>query len=219
MLGSFSGAVQVLVKGGPVMVPLIIASVAALAVIIERAVVLSRAARDSAPLIAEVRRQLLDDSPGDAIRACEEAGTPVGRVLAAGLRARRLPTARLEKVLEEKAMAELPELHRRLAVLDTVVTIAPLLGLLGTVTGMIRSFGIMAVSGVDRPHGITGGVAEALIATAYGLAVAITTLVAYNWLSEKVRDVTAQMENRSTALVNLLAELEGEPDEAARTRA
>jgi len=199
--------VQFLIKGGPVMVPLLIASFAAVAVAIERTVVLLRAARDSGPLMHEVRRLLERGQPDDALRACEAASTPVGRVLAAGLRSRRLPPERLEKVLEEQAMAEVPELNRRLAVLDTVVTIAPLLGLLGTVTGMIRSFGIMALSGIDRPHGITGGVAEALIATAVGLAIAITTLVVYNWLSEKVRDVTSQMEIRATQLVNLLADL------------
>ena len=195
------------------MVPLLAASLLAVAVMIERAIVLGRASRDSSPLMECVRRCIGQGETTEAVRACEAAGTPVGRVLAAGLQARHLPEERLEKVMEEQAMAELPDLNRRLSVLDTVVTVAPLLGLLGTVTGMIRSFGIMAQSGIDRPHGITGGVAEALIATAFGLAVAITTLVVYNWLSEKVRDVTAQMEIRATQLVNLLAAVEVAPVE------
>lgn len=205
MVGSFLGAVHFLAKGGPVMVPLLAASLLAVAVMIERALVLGRASRDSAPLMEQVRRCIAQGDATEAVRICEVAGTPVGRVLAAGLQARHLPEDRLEKVMEEQALAELPALNRRLAVLDTVITVAPLLGLLGTVTGMIRSFGIMAQSGIDRPHGITGGVAEALIATAVGLAIAITTLVVYNWLSEKVRDITAQMEIRATQLANLLA--------------
>ncbi|HHX39124.1 MAG TPA: MotA/TolQ/ExbB proton channel family protein [Armatimonadetes bacterium] len=208
---SFTGAVAFLVKGGPIMVPLLAASLLAVAVTIERAVVLARASRDSGPLMRHVRESLQRGAVEEAQRACEEANTPVGRVLAAGLRARRLPPERLEKVLEEEALSELPALNRRLVVLDTVITIAPLLGLLGTVTGMIRSFGIMALSGIDRPHGITGGVAEALIATAVGLAIAITTLIAYNWFTEKVRDITSQMEIRATQLVNLLAEARAEP--------
>lgn len=219
MLHSLSAAVQLLIKGGPVMVPLLIASLAAVAVMIERAVVLSRAGRDSGRLLDVVRRSLAANSEAEALRACNEAGTPVGRVLAAGLRVRHLPPERIEKVMEEQAMAELPQLSRRLVVLDTVITVAPLLGLLGTVTGMIRSFDIMAISGVDRPHAITGGVAEALIATAAGLAIAITTLVVYNWLTEKVRQITAQIEIRATALVNLLAETESRNDEAVSTRA
>ncbi|HOJ22077.1 MAG TPA: MotA/TolQ/ExbB proton channel family protein [Armatimonadota bacterium] len=208
---SFTGAVAFLVKGGPIMVPLLAASFLAVAVTIERAVILARASRDSGPLMRRVREALQRGAFDEAVRACEEANTPVGRVLAAGLRARHLPPERLEKVLEEEALSELPALNRRLVVLDTVITIAPLLGLLGTVTGMIRSFGIMAVSGIDRPHGITGGVAEALIATAVGLAIAITTLIAYNWFTEKVRDITSQMEIRATQLINLLAEARAEP--------
>lgn len=188
------------------MVPLLLASLLALTVTIERAVVLLRAARDSEPLMRRVREAFAEGTLAEAERACEAAGTPVGRVLAAGIRARALPPSQVEKILEEQALAELPALTRRLVVLDTVVTLAPLLGLLGTVTGMIRSFGIMAESGIDRPHGITGGVAEALIATAAGLAIAISTLVAYNWLQELVRDTTAQMEIRATQLVNLLCQ-------------
>ena len=219
MTHSFAEAVQFLVKGGPVMVPLLAASLVAVTVMIERIVVLGRAGRESGPLMDEVRACVQRGAFRDAIRAAEAAGTPVGRVLAAGLHARRLPPERLDKILEEAAMAELPELSRRLVVLDTVVTVAPLLGLLGTVTGMIRSFDVMALSGVDRPHAITGGVAEALIATAVGLAIAITTLVVYNWLSEKVRDITSQIEIRATQLANLLAEAEGRPDEALAARA
>ncbi|MDH7571233.1 MAG: MotA/TolQ/ExbB proton channel family protein [Armatimonadota bacterium] len=207
MVSSFVGAVQFLAKGGPVMVPLLVASMAAAAVAIERAIVLGRAGRDSEPLMESVRRLVRQDAFADAVRACEEAGTPVGRMLAAGLRARGLPPDRLEKVLQEQALAELPELNRRMVVLDTVITVAPLLGLLGTVTGMIRSFDVMALSGVDRPHAITGGVAEALIATAAGLAIAIATLVVYNALSERVRQITAQLETRATQLENLLAEV------------
>lgn len=215
-MDSFAGAVAFLVKGGPVMVPLLVASFLAVAVTIERTVVILRAARDSDPLMRHVRESLARGTAGDALRTCEEAETPVGRVLAAGLRSRRLAPERLEKILEEQAMAELPALNRRLAVLDTVITVAPLLGLLGTVTGMIRSFGIMALSGIDRPHGITGGVAEALIATAVGLGIAIATLVAYNWLTEKVRDITSQMEIRATQLVNLLADAHGDSGNGKR---
>jgi biopolymer transport protein ExbB len=92
--------------------------------------------------------------------------------------------------------------------LDTVITLAPLLGLLGTVTGMISSFGIVSEAGLGQPHAITGGVAEALIATATGLAVAILTLVPYNYFRARAETVTDLIEERATHLELLLTELQ-----------
>jgi biopolymer transport protein ExbB len=93
-------------------------------------------------------------------------------------------------------------------VLDTIVTLAPLLGLLGTITGMIRSFNIISQTGVSHPMGITAGIAEALIATATGLVIAIFTLVAYNYFVERVKRIVGEIERRSTQLANFLAATE-----------
>ena len=111
--------------------------------------------------------------------------------------------------MEEQALAGQRKLNRRLIVLDTVVTLAPLLGLLGTVLGMISAFRIISVSGTSHPAGITGGVAEALIATATGLTIAIFALVGYNWCRDKVRKVMEEIELRATQLENLLAGVSG----------
>ena len=120
-------------------------------------------------------------------------------------------------------MRETPVLYRRLGILDTIITIAPLLGLLGTVTGMIRSFHVVgAASGMNNVAGVSGGVAEALIATATGLAIAIVTLIGYNYLTEQVKQVIADMEVRATQLMNILAGLrgsEGRRGEVATARA
>jgi biopolymer transport protein ExbB len=91
-------------------------------------------------------------------------------------------------------------MKRGLLVLDTIITLAPLLGLLGTVTGMIGSFGVMAESGINQPHAITGGVAEALIATASGLVVAIVSLVPYNAFTGRVEAASARMERYGARL-------------------
>jgi len=107
--------------------------------------------------------------------------------------------------MEEQAMAEVPLLNRWLVVLDTIVTLAPLLGLLGTITGMIGSFHIISQTGVSHPMGITAGIAEALIATATGLVIAIFTLIAYNYFLERVKRIVGEIERRSTQLVNFLA--------------
>src|SRR4028119_1618303 len=107
--------------------------------------------------------------------------------------------------MEELALRETPLLHKRLGVLDTVITMAPLLGLLGTITGMIQSFNVVSTAGSSAPAAITGGVAEAPIATASGLAVAIFTLPAYNGFTEKVKEIIAEMEVCATELLNIFA--------------
>ena len=94
-----------------------------------------------------------------------------------------------------------------LPLLDTVITLAPLLGLLGTITGMISAFGLVSASGLGQPHAITGGVAEALIATATGLAIAILTLIPYNYFRAKVEAITQLMEQRATRLELLFQSL------------
>ena len=111
--------------------------------------------------------------------------------------------------MEELALRQTPLLHKRLGVLDTVITMAPLLGLLGTITGMIQSFNVVSTAGSSAPTAITGGVAEALIATAAGLTIAIMTLPVYNYLTERVKEIVADMEVRATQLLNILASLRG----------
>ena len=108
--------------------------------------------------------------------------------------------------MEAAAQDELARLRRYLPVLDTVITLSPLLGLLGTVTGMIGAFGIMAQAGLNQPTAITGGVAEALIATAAGLGVAIVALVPYNFFQRRAEAMAETIERYGSKLELLLAE-------------
>ena len=190
-------------KGGPVMVPLAVCSMLALTVIVERYLVLRKADRGGAELIGGIRRAVRGGDGEEALARCEETGGPVANVLAAGLRAYLMGSPTSE-AMEEQVLADQGILNKRLAVLDTIVTLAPLLGLLGTVLGMISSFRIISVSGTSHPAGITGGVAEALIATASGLAIAIFSLVGYNWCRDKLRQVNEEIELRGTQLEHLL---------------
>ena len=207
---------SMLAKGGPVMVPLAVCSLLAATVIIERYLALRKGDRGGEELIAAIRRAYRSGDGAEALSRCDQIGGPVANVLAAGLRAHLMGSAP-GQAMEEQALADQRMLNRRLVVLDTVVTLAPLLGLLGTVLGMIRAFGIIAVSGTSHPAGITGGVAEALIATATGLAIAIVTLVGYNWCRDKVRQITEETELRGTQLENLLAGAsEARSEQAAR---
>lgn len=97
-------------------------------------------------------------------------------------------------------------IKQRLTILDTIITLAPLLGLLGTVTGMIGSFGIMSQVGIGQPHAVTGGVAEALIATATGLLIAILTLVPYNYFSSRAEREIEEIEYYASRLELIVAE-------------
>jgi biopolymer transport protein ExbB len=103
----------------------------------------------------------------------------------------------------------MPILKKRLTILDTIITLAPLLGLLGTITGMISSFGIMSEAGLGQPHAVTGGVAEALIATAAGLLIAILTLIPYNYFSNRAERELEEIEYYGSRLELLLTEQEG----------
>jgi len=191
--------VAILIKGGVVMIPLLLCSVISLAVTIER-IPFWRRTR-SKELVEQMLRLVEQGEPEDALRLGNESFLPVARVLAAGL-SHRNPSP--SKAMEAAAQAEVPILKRRLVILDTIITLAPLLGLLGTITGMISSFGIMSNAGLGQPHAVTGGVAEALIATATGLLIAILTLIPYNYFTAKAERELEDMEYFASRLELLL---------------
>jgi biopolymer transport protein ExbB len=187
--------IQMLAKGGPVMIPLLVCSVVALAIVVERLRFWWRHG-DTGPAeraIELAERGRLDE----ALEVARGARTATARVVAAGLAERG---AAAGAVMEAAAQAEAGGLRRYLPVLDTIITLSPLLGLLGTVTGMIAAFGILSTSGMNQPHAITGGVAEALIATAVGLAVAIATLVPYNYFLARAEQALDAMERLGSRL-------------------
>jgi biopolymer transport protein ExbB len=194
-----TSGLAVLAKGGPVMVPLLAASVIALTVILERCSFWRRLH----PREQETRI-LQCVAAGDLEQAeqlAQGSRHPVTRVLHAGLTYRqRAPVIAMEAAIQ----AELRRVKAYLPVLDTIITLAPLLGLLGTITGMISAFGIVADTGLGQPTAITGGVAEALIATATGLCIAVMTLLPYNYFRAKVDQLTERMEEQATRLALFL---------------
>ena len=206
-------AFDFLCRGGPVMAPLVICSIVSITVMIERYVFFGRARGDSRALMSRIENSLALGKYQDAARACEREQTPLGDMLACGLKCSN--PRHSERCMEEHALKATPEFFKRLSSLDTIITIAPLLGLLGTVTGMIRSFHVISTkTGMSTPTAITGGVAEALIATATGLAIAIVTLVGYNWLTDKAKEIVSEMEVVGTRLVNIFSSGEEEQHEA-----
>jgi biopolymer transport protein ExbB len=205
---AMSAILALLVKGGPVMIPLAACSIVALAVILERAWAWRGLGRSTDPEVVLARAA--GGKWDDACRLGEASRSPAARVLAAGIRHRN-PAATL--AMESMARAETARLKRFLPVLDTIITLSPLLGLLGTVTGMISAFGVMAQTGMNSPNAITGGVGEALIATAAGLGVAIAALVPFNFFNSRIDAMLDTIERYGSRLELLLAETatHGEP--------
>jgi len=195
-----------LLKGGLVMWPLFLCAIVSVTLMVERSLVLRAVLRDSRGLRRQVHVSLTEGRVRSALSLVEMRGGPVSHVLLTALKNRAMDRQDLEHLITEVAMEETPGLGRGLNLLDTIITVAPLLGLLGTVTGMIAAFQVVAIStGLSAPAEITGGVAEALIATATGLTIAIVTLVGYNSLTEKVRRIVAEMEMAATQIINDLS--------------
>ncbi|MCX8053721.1 MAG: MotA/TolQ/ExbB proton channel family protein [Armatimonadetes bacterium] len=204
----FVSAYDLLCKGGYVMIPLVACSLISLAVMIERFLVLRRADSDVSETIRKTEEALYEGKIDRAIQILRSQDSPVTRVLAAGIQTEHLGERGAERAMEEQGTLEIRTLTRGLGYLDTIITIAPLLGLLGTVTGMISSFHVIAAKeGFSTPTAITGGVAEALIATAAGLIIAIYTLIGYNYLQERIKHIVAEIESRGTAMINVLADI------------
>jgi biopolymer transport protein ExbB len=199
-----SAFISILVKGGLVMIPLLACSLVSLALTIERIVFWAKL--KSHDVLGQVMALVEKGEFDQALKLGKTSGQPIARVLAAGLAHRNPAPA---KAMEAAAQAEIPVLKSRLGILDTIVTLAPLLGLLGTVVGMIGSFEVMSDVGMGQPHAVTGGVAEALIATATGLLIAILTLVSYNYFTARVEREMDRMEHFSSSLELLLHEHAG----------
>jgi biopolymer transport protein ExbB len=186
-----SRLIQIFFKGGPIMWPLLLVSISAVATVLERLVFLvaersQRSARDQ----REFFRLVEQGDAEAAVRIGRTTRDGVTRVLAAALQERK--TSFTNALLAASA-EELRRYNRGLPLLDTVITLSPLLGLLGTVTGMIHSFGLIAGE-LDAPAAITGGIAEALIATAFGLGIAITALIPFNYLNARLEDARRELE-------------------------
>jgi len=177
------------------MIPLLAASVMSLAVIIERFFFWRRVRKSANDTI--ILQFVEAGNVEQAQKLAHESRHQVARVLFAGLEYRQLSPA---TAMEAAAQAELRRVKAYLPILDTIITLAPLLGLLGTITGMISAFGIVSEAGLGQPTAITGGVAEALIATATGLFIAIMTLVPYNYFRSQVDQLTERMEEQASRL-------------------
>ena len=196
-------------SGGPVMHALLACSLIGLVFIIERAWSLYRAKINTQEFLDRVRTALLKRrNVKEAVTICEEYGGPIANIMKAGLLKYGRPQEEIERTIEAASAHELSRLERGLSVIATVANIAPLLGFLGTVSGMINSFDALARAGLSNPGLVAKGISEALITTATGLAVAIPMLVAYNYFTSRVSKFVLEMETSANVLLETYSEME-----------
>lgn len=184
-------------RGGPIIWPLLLTSVITLATIIERTIFLLRFRSNLAPLKRDHFLSLL--TKGDVKEAIHFAQTSEDPVLQAVYHSFTEKKDAFIIQYQKYARRVLMQIHKGVPTLDTAITIAPLLGLLGTVVGLIHSFYSLGDSQITAPVAITGGISEALIATAFGLAIAIVALVPYNILTELEEKIRVELESLGSA--------------------
>lgn len=195
---------DMIIAGRYMMIPIALASFVGLAVIIERLLVLQKG-RIVFPEIAEAVETLpASPSLSVAYAICDRRPGPFANIVKAGLDNADNDWTIIRDVLEEAGRQEATRLTRRLGVLETVAAVSPLLGLLGTVIGMIRVFSSVSQSGLSNPEVLSSGISEAMVTTAAGLIIGIPALVAYNWLNGRADRIIFDLEYYSSKVLDTL---------------
>jgi biopolymer transport protein ExbB len=198
--------IKFFLKGGLMMYPLIISSIIVVAIIIERVIYFRNAEVDERDLFVNVKDNLRSNGPEAAIAYCEKIGGPIAAILKAGLQHHRNGRDKIEESFEKEALIEIPLLKKFLPTLNTIGSIATLMGFTGTVMGMIKAFNSIAYAGTTSPSIVAGGIAEALTTTAVGLIIAILALISYNYFIHRVDRMLLEVEKASRNLIDVMEE-------------
>jgi biopolymer transport protein ExbB len=206
------GLIQLFKDGGFMMYPLLLASLLGVGVIIAKLYVLWIAHRDSERLLADVTEHAQERRLADALERAQMTPGPVAAILIAGLNRVRdqRSSQEVEQAMESAGKIELGFLERGLVLLATVATVAPLLGFLGTVWGMIEAFGAIERAGQVEATLVASGIKIALITTAAGLLIAIPINIAYNYAVSRIDQLILDMDGASTAVIHLMWDVFGE---------
>jgi biopolymer transport protein ExbB len=201
---------DLVVKGGPVMYPIILCSIIAMAIIIERVYHLHRAKIDTRKFMDDIANVLRRNKIMEAIEICDKTPGPIAHILRAGILKHDRPKQEIKEAIEEAGLYEVPRMEKNMTALATIAHISPLLGLLGTVVGMVGCFQVIQQKSTSlnpvSPGDLAGGIWQALITTVAGLAVAIPVYVAYNYLVSRVNHLVIDMERSATDLINILTQ-------------
>ncbi|MBU0558030.1 MAG: MotA/TolQ/ExbB proton channel family protein [Bacteroidetes bacterium] len=198
---------SIVIKGGWLLIPILLSSVIGLAIIIERYIVIRRSKLNVPAFLVKIRGLLKKSDINGAIDYCMEEKSPAANIIRKGLKKYKLGHERVKEAIESAGKQEIGKLERGLSVLATISGVAPLLGFLGTVTGMITAFmKIEDLQGSANPSDLAGGIWEALLTTAFGLAVGIITFTFYNYLVNSINKLVLDMEVISNDVVDIIEE-------------
>ncbi len=198
---AFSAVWHFLVKGGIIMIPLALCSLIGLAVVIEKLLTLRRNKVIIPEIVNVLENIRSEEDIRMAIHICEKHNGPFAAIIMTVLNNRDLPRADLKELVEETGRQEVRLLERGLVALETVAGIAPLLGLLGTVIGILKIFNVISEVGLGQAAALSGGLSEALITTIIGLSIGIPALVFYNFFVDRAEQLILEIEKHSSALI------------------
>ena len=195
--------------GGIIMYPLLLLSLGAIAVIVERLLAFNSLGHTSPALLKQVIDLARQNKFADAIALCDDTRGPLAAALGTILKHRDRPISVAERQVEDVGQDYFIRLERLLPFLDTTTTISPLLGLLGTIVGMIGTFNAIAIQQQTKGNSdaVLAGVGEALYATATGITIAVVCFVAYNYFASRLRAITSETEQGATKLINALVDM------------
>ena len=188
-------------SGGIIMIPLILSSILVVAIIIERSIML-RKKKILIPEIINIIETI--NKPEDidlALSICKKNKGVFANIVQLGLEYKNLPKDELKELILDKGRQEARSLEKGLVILETIAGIAPLLGLLGTVIGMIKVFTVISQQGLGQTQALSGGISEALITTVVGLSIGIPSLVVYNYFTDKAENLIMDIENYVSQLL------------------
>lgn len=205
---------EIFISGGPVMYPLLFCSIIVLTVIVERFYFWLKTDMHSNRTLVD---EILELSRHGQWEQIKEKTTDIGdylvRILISGILHREFSMAR---AMEASANDEIKRMRQFMAILDTMITVAPLLGIFGTVIGIITSFEILGTSGIEHPEAVTAGIAQALITTATGLGIAILTVFPFNYFNSRIENAALRIEKYATSLEIVYEKLDPKPEEDSR---
>jgi len=198
--------IEIFLKGGPLMYPILVCSVIGWAIFLERLRTFYLTRRAIIPLFTEINSCLEKNKSADAVNHCQVQQTAFANIMLVVLNNRGAEREKIKVLAEEVGERESVALQRYLGLLGTIANISPLLGLLGTVLGMIEAFNVIATEGAGTPATLGGGISEALITTAAGLSVAVPMILIHRYLTSRADQIMLEMEESTMQIVDLVGE-------------
>ena len=190
--------IDVLLKGGPILWVILVLAVPVLAIVVERLLYFRKIATDEEKLFARVKGAMEKGHFDEALAICDTVEAPLGALIRVGIENRLLPENDLKEAVRDAAVRELPLIEQNIQAVNVIANISPMIGLLGTVVGIINSFNVLGSFGaVSDPSVLAKGISEALLNTGAGILVAVPSMVAYAWLSGRANAVIGRRESQA----------------------